>query len=75
MNQEVLEEIIRWFYTKEKKYKPGHQMIMLMDNFSGHKLGPPAFEITVQGFRGYQYKSLLVLFLPPNTTTTIQPLD
>ena len=27
------------------------------------------------GFRGYQYDNVLVLFLPPNVTSVIQPLD
>lgn len=49
MNQEVFEEIVRWFYAKETKNEPGRQMIMLMDNFSGHKLGPPHMRLCCKG--------------------------
>ena len=48
-----------------------------MDNFSAHEM--PAHRIKKLtfdgGFRGYQYDNVLVLFLPPNVTSVIQPLD
>ena len=50
--------------------------MLLMDNFSAHKL-PDYWKKVVftGGLTGVKHKEHTVIFLPPNTTSVIQPLD
>ena len=48
-----------------------------MENFSAHQMEHERVrELTFQGgFRGFQFDNVVCLFLPPNVTSVIQPLD
>ena len=48
-----------------------------MDNFSAHKIDEKRIKKLTfcGGLCGYQFKNLICLFLPPNVTSVIQPLD
>ena len=63
MNTEVMSNWLRWFDSQME----GRKVVFLMDNFSAHisavdELSPPL-------------RNIEVLWLPPNTTSRIQPLD
>ena len=63
MNTEVMSNWLRWFDSQME----GRKVVLLMDNFSAHisavdELSPPL-------------RNTEVLWLPPNTTSRIQPLD
>ena len=57
--------------------KGERKVILLMDNFSGHKmLNEHTRELNYAGgFKGFQYHNVNVLFLPLNCTSVVQPLD
>ena len=51
--------------------------MLVMDNFRAHIL--PKDKVTqltfAGGFNGFQYQNVVCLFLPPNVTSVVQPLD
>ena len=57
--------------------KKDHNVLLLMDNFSGQSLPDDKInKLTFEGgFCGFQYQNLLVLLLSPNFTSVCQPLD
>ena len=75
MNSEIFFKVIQKFSNRVQR-KKNRNVLLIMDNFSGHKL--PEDKITKLtfdgGFRGFQYKNVMVLFLPPNVTSVCQPL-
>lgn len=48
-----------------------------MDNFSKYKIDEKRIKKLTFccGLCGYQFKNLICMFLPPNVTSVIQPLD
>ncbi|KAL3677198.1 hypothetical protein R1sor_027146 [Riccia sorocarpa] len=57
---------------REQKRK----VLLLVDNASSHAfLGPGAVQSTARKFKRLQLSNVTILFLPPNTTAIIQPLD
>ena len=74
MNVEVFRKVIKKF-TKRVRSKKNRNVLLLMDNFSGHDM--PADKINVityeGGFRGFQFQNVHVLFLPPNVTCVSTP--
>lgn len=55
-----------WLLMLESKFaKENRQVLLLLDNFSGHKV--PSVEVNL--------KHIKVLFLPADTTSVCQPLD
>jgi DDE superfamily endonuclease/Tc5 transposase DNA-binding domain len=66
MTGEIMGQWLKAFYAHIAATKPGQKVILLLDNFSGHRAGvdmvPPPANIAVR-------------FLPPNTTSIWQPMD
>ena len=50
-------------------------MILLLDNVSCHHSGIVEVEFDGNFFQTWVSESLLVDFIPPNMTSTIQPMD
>lgn len=47
---------------------------MLMDNAASHRIPSIPFE-KVHGLNAFRLSNVLVVYLPPNTTSKVQPLD
>lgn len=77
MNAAVFMRVIEKFANRVRRTKKDQNVLLLMDNFSGHSLPDDKInKITYDGgFRGFQYHNVHVLFLPPNVTSVCQPLD
>ena len=54
-------EWLRWF---SKRLHHGRKVVLVLDNFSGHKV--PTSDIPA---------NIRIIFLPPNTTSHLQPCD
>lgn len=54
---------------------PNRQVVLLMDNARTHSPPQSARPVKRDGLDGFQLSNTLVLFLPKNTTSHIQPLD
>ena len=63
----IYEEYLRWLNNKCRLQ--GRKVLLLMDNFSGHKL---AVQL-VDGLEGLS--NVQIAWLPPNTTSHWQPMD
>ena len=63
----LMEEYLRWLDNKMRG--EGRQVLLLLDNFSGHELGVQL----VGGKKGLA--NVRIEWLPPNTTSHWQPLD
>ena len=50
------------------------QILMLMDNASSHKVPSTSLE-KVHGLDAFRLSNVLVVYLPPNTTSKVQALD
>ena len=76
MRSDVFTSVMRKFSNRVRG-NGERKVILLMDNFSGHKmLNEHTRELTYAGgFKGFQYHNVYVLFLPPNCTSVVQPLD
>jgi hypothetical protein len=68
MTQIVMVDWLRWF----DKQMSGRNVLLLMDNFSAHLAAVIELESMPEGLG---LKNTEVLFLPPNTTSKLQPLD
>jgi hypothetical protein len=66
MTGAIMAEWFQAFYSRMESTKRGQSIVLLMDNFSGHRVGlahaPPPTNINV-------------VFLPPNSTSVHQPMD
>ena len=66
MTGEIMAEWLHAFYRRMESRKPGQQIVLLLDNFSGHQSGltlaPPP-------------ENIVVKFLPKNSTSVFQPMD
>ena len=49
-------------------------ILMLMDNASSHRISSIALE-KIHGLDSFKLSNVLVVYLPPNTTSKVQPLD
>ncbi|KAL0021024.1 hypothetical protein WJX77_008053 [Trebouxia sp. C0004] len=49
-------------------------ILMLMDNASSHRIVTIPLE-KLQGLDSFRLSNILVVYLPPNTTSKVQPLD
>ena len=63
MNTEVMSNWLRWFDSQME----GRKVVLLMDNFSAH--------ISAVDEPSPPLRNTEVLWLPPNTTSRVQPLD
>jgi hypothetical protein len=77
MTSELFEQFLRVCKRQVLLKKGRKPDILLIDGFSGHK--PPSddcvsFDIG-EGMRGFYWEFVTVIWLPPNTTSQIQPLD
>ena len=63
MKKNVFEDVIHDFSDRMHAKYPGEKIALVMDNCSSHLID---FE---------QFENLEVIFLPPNTTAYLQPLD
>ena len=77
MTSELFEQFLRVFKRQVLLKKGRKPVVLLIDGFSGHK--PPSdvcvrFDIG-EGIRGFYWEFVTVIWLPPNTTSQIQPLD
>jgi hypothetical protein len=68
MTQIVMVDWLRWFDQQVK----GRKVLLLMDNFSSHIAAVNELEAMPQGLG---LENTEVVFLPPNTTSKLQPLD
>ena len=50
------------------------QVVLLMDNASSHAIPGMAFG-EMEGLKTLEFSNMLVVFLPPNTTSAVQPMD
>jgi hypothetical protein len=64
----IMTEYLRWF----DKQMNGRKVLLLMDNFSAHLSAVNELEAMPQGLGLVNTE---VLFLPPNSTSKLQPLD
>ena len=55
---------LEWFDKHIEVTRPGRKVILLLDNASTHTVG-----------HGLELKAVTLRFLPPNTTSVLQPLD
>ena len=70
MTQNVFHNVAKQWNTKFKRER--RQVVMLMDNATGH-MGKETEEL--EGFTVFRMSNILFVFLPANTTSLIQPLD
>jgi hypothetical protein len=63
----ICEEYLRWLDNKIRS--KGRKMLLLIDNFSGHKLAVRL----VSGEQGLSH--VRIAWLPPNTTSEWHPID
>jgi len=68
MTTEIMVDWLRWF----DKQMSGRQVLLLMDNFSAHLAAINELELMPKGLG---LENTEVVFLPPNTTSRLQPLD
>jgi hypothetical protein len=68
MTTEIMVDWLRWF----DQQMSGRKVLLLMDNFSAHLAAINSLEAMPQGLGLLNTE---VLFLPPNTTSKLQPLD
>jgi hypothetical protein len=68
MTQEIMVDWLRWF----DQQMHGRKVLLLMDNFSAHVA---AFNELESMPLGLGIENTEVVFLPPNTTSKLQPLD
>lgn len=68
MTQEIMMDWLRWFDQQMN----GRSVLLLMDNFSAHVAAFSELEAMPQDMR---LENTEVVFLPPNTTSKLQPLD
>ena len=77
MRSDIFASVIKKFSNRVRRKNNGRQVLLIMDYYSAHKMEhdrvrPLTFE---GGFRGFQFDNVVCLFLPPNVTSVIQPLD
>jgi len=74
---ELFDEFLHAFKRAVIQEKGRKDVVLLLDGFSGHK--PPSDDCKHihlgEGIQGFQFEFILVIWLPPNTTSHIQPLD
>ena len=72
MTSELFEQLLRVFKRQVLLKKGRKPVVLLIDGFSGHK--PPS-DVCVRFDIGFYCEFVTVIWLPPNTTSQIQPLD
>ena len=76
MRTDIFQQVMNDFCRYTKYTLKRHHVVLLMDNFSGHKL-PDYWKKVVfaGGLTGAKHKGHTVIFLPQNITSVIQLLD
>lgn len=69
---QVFEEWIRAVNSRMASQRK--HILMLMDNASSHRVPTIALE-KIHGLDSFKLSNVLVVYLPPNTTSKVQPLD
>ena len=72
MNSSVFGSVMNAYNRKFRLQ--GRQCVMVMDNVPTHNM-PEAETVQVAGLRGLKLSNLLIVFIPPNVTSVVQPLD
>ena len=75
MSSEVFVSVMRQFNLHIASRSPGSKAYLLMDNAATHTLPHDALVWQSGQLRGFTFGNVVVVFLPPNTTSVVQPLD
>lgn len=75
MNSELFELFLKKFWAATRDLHGEIPICLLMDNAPAHKIPIGCQRLELFGLRGFTYNNIHVIFLPPNTSSVIQPLD
>ena len=76
MRSDIFVDVLEKFSLRVAR-RTKKNVLLIMDNFSAHRIDEKRIKKLTfcGGLCGYQFKNLICLFLPPNVTSVIQPLD